>query len=357
VSYCNSLGMRALAAALLTLSCCLFLAAEELRICPKCGFECPADSTKCTHCEAPLSGKGPAEPSRPPEEISSSGPSTSKFTPAGKLESLGVETVNELAKTDPDSGRMDALKKHIQQCNKLSAALQQECPVCAGGTKSRIKVSTMGKEGRFQDVASRICPRCNGSKFIVRPQTIAQWKEASDKAQAVFAEKEQARKFASVAGAWVPKELSGKLTVSQRAALAQVILAECPDCSGLGFVDCATCQGLGEVKCSAQGCELGQVTIESTGQMVKGKVVRTEDCPACKGTGAASCSDCKGAGKIKCKKCAGSGQAPVCKKCDGAMLVDCRKCKGTGTVKDQPCAECSGEGKMLCPACAGANPR
>ena len=359
------------------------LAIAQIVVCPKCGFECQSGSAKCTQCETPLSGKAPSVEPIPGDDKPESADKGASFAPGGKLQYLGLEVLKQevqsgrkfvdsgnldlarlffrnalaldrLARADPDGKRVETLRKNIKQCERWSQAVRQDCPVCGDSPKPRMKVASVTGEVRYQDIGKKICPRCTGSKFIVKPMTVAQWKERGAKAAKQFESLQAERQFANAAGVWVPRDIEAKLTMVQRAAMRKALGLPCGTCSGAGQTDCDKCSGLGEIRCAGQGCEMGLITVETGGQLMKGKLIRTENCPVCNGTGAVNCPDCKGAGKDACRKCGGTGLAPACRKCSGEGLIECRKCKGAGSVKDQPCAECGGEGKVMCPTCSSA---
>ncbi len=73
-------------------------------------------------------------------------------------------------------------------------------------------------------------------------------------------------------------------------------------------------------------------------------IPRTEECPACNGTGAESpedvetCAKCNGKGKIQFKQNTPFGQMVQTKTCD--------RCNGTGKFVTEPCPECNGQGQV-----------
>ena len=74
------------------------------------------------------------------------------------------------------------------------------------------------------------------------------------------------------------------------------------------------------------------------------KVTRIENCPDCKGSGAASGSSPK-----TCPSCHGTGQINVTQRTPfGAMQSTrvCDQCRGTGKIIDNPCKTCGGKGKV-----------
>ncbi len=85
------------------------------------------------------------------------------------------------------------------------------------------------------------------------------------------------------------------------------------------------------------------ITLEEAAAGIKKdiRLVRTEACPVCKGTGAQPgglqvCDQCRGTGQISSERRAGS------------MIVrqinTCPKCGGKGTIVTKPCEECKGQG-------------
>ena len=74
------------------------------------------------------------------------------------------------------------------------------------------------------------------------------------------------------------------------------------------------------------------------------EVPRTEDCPACQGTGAAA-----GTHPETCPQCGGTGQTQVAQNTPFGRMVNvttCSRCRGEGKIVHTPCGECKGRGKV-----------
>ncbi len=74
------------------------------------------------------------------------------------------------------------------------------------------------------------------------------------------------------------------------------------------------------------------------------QVPRTEDCPACHGSGAAP-----GTHPETCPNCRGTGQTQVVQNTPFGRMVNvktCDRCRGEGKIVHTPCPECSGRGKV-----------
>lgn len=73
-------------------------------------------------------------------------------------------------------------------------------------------------------------------------------------------------------------------------------------------------------------------------------IPRTEECPACQGSGAAS-----GTHPVKCPKCRGTGQIQVQQNTAFGRFVNvrpCDQCHGEGQIVDTPCKDCKGQGRV-----------
>ena len=89
-----------------------------------------------------------------------------------------------------------------------------------------------------------------------------------------------------------------------------------------------------------------ELTLEqaATGVTQEIEVPRTEDCPACKGTGAAA-----GTHPDTCPDCRGTGQTQVVQNTPFGRMMNvttCRRCGGEGKIVHTPCAECKGKRKV-----------
>ncbi len=74
------------------------------------------------------------------------------------------------------------------------------------------------------------------------------------------------------------------------------------------------------------------------------QVPRTEDCPSCKGSGAAP-----GTHPETCPSCRGTGQTQVVQNTPFGRMVNvktCDRCRGEGKIVHTPCPECNGRGKV-----------
>jgi len=74
------------------------------------------------------------------------------------------------------------------------------------------------------------------------------------------------------------------------------------------------------------------------------QVPRTEECPTCRGTGAAA-----GTHPETCPNCRGTGQTQVVQNTPFGRMVNvktCERCRGEGKFVRTPCTECNGRGKV-----------
>ena len=89
-----------------------------------------------------------------------------------------------------------------------------------------------------------------------------------------------------------------------------------------------------------------EITLEqaAAGVAQEIEVPRTEDCPACQGTGAAA-----GTHPETCPQCGGTGQTQVAQNTPFGRMVNvttCSRCRGEGKIVHTPCGECRGRGKV-----------
>jgi len=73
------------------------------------------------------------------------------------------------------------------------------------------------------------------------------------------------------------------------------------------------------------------------------EINKTENCTACKGTGAD-----KGTALSRCPKCGGTGQIKAVQQTlfgQSVIVKTCDRCEGTGQIIDTPCKVCGGSGK------------
>lgn len=87
-----------------------------------------------------------------------------------------------------------------------------------------------------------------------------------------------------------------------------------------------------------------EITFEEAafGKEVELNIPRTENCPTCHGTGAAS-----GTQPEECPQCHGSGQVQFAQNTPFGRVVNsrtCNQCGGTGKIVKSPCKDCKGKG-------------
>ncbi|MDX9722919.1 MAG: DnaJ domain-containing protein, partial [Myxococcota bacterium] len=71
------------------------------------------------------------------------------------------------------------------------------------------------------------------------------------------------------------------------------------------------------------------------------EVPRSERCPSCEGSGAAT-----GSQAVTCRTCQGHGQVNLSQGFF-SIATTCPKCQGRGSVIENPCRECSGNGRIV----------
>ncbi len=74
------------------------------------------------------------------------------------------------------------------------------------------------------------------------------------------------------------------------------------------------------------------------------KILRTEECGTCGGSGAAP-----GTGQKRCEQCGGTGQIQFTQSTPFGRIIQsrtCDRCRGTGTVIEKPCPTCRGAGRV-----------
>ncbi|MDI6774964.1 MAG: hypothetical protein QME60_06170 [Verrucomicrobiota bacterium] len=363
------------------------LAVAGVIVCSKCGHEASSNATACGHCKAELKpappdgggatpGGGPAPPARVGHTFLSSGKlefldsavvtnevrigqeyfRRGQSAPA-RLFFINAAALCWLTRPDGSSEVGERIMRLAAQSAAQGRLVEKECPVCGGSGKMKMKALSLKGEVFSVDVAGKLCPRCSGTKIIRVPGTARDWADRMSKAAEVFAQAQKSRGFARVGDAWAPGELEGKFSIEQTANVTKAAAGPCPACAGLGRIDCEDCAGLGELKCANKDCQFGQVGVMAGGKLSDHKIIRTEDCPVCRGKGVVTCGPCKGEGAQPCVKCAGTGERAACNKCGGEGARECRRCRGKGTVKDAPCAACGGEKIELCPSCGGNGKR
>lgn len=368
--------------AAIVLAMTLVVLSEDIFLCNKCGYENEKEATVCTHCKAALS---PVKKDPKPSVSESPVVKGSTFSKSGKLQYLAPKVVEdeieharkeiankdvEVGKlflrnaraleylTDPgvESTRTKVIFALVKGCesNAVVSGSTVKCPVCDGSGKTMMKVQSLTGEVSYLEMPSRPCPKCSGKGEIVRGATVDDLKTRLGQAMKRYRDIQDSRKYVSNGGAWIPFDLEQKLTIRQSALLRKGVAAKCPACMGSGLVDCTTCKGLGIVKCPVAKCNRGMVEVFTDKAIVDTlKVLRTEKCKTCGGSGSISCGQCKGVGGTVCGKCSGSGDRPDCTKCDGKGFTSCKKCNGAGSAGDVPCTVCGGDGASLCTYCSG----
>ena len=92
-----------------------------------------------------------------------------------------------------------------------------------------------------------------------------------------------------------------------------------------------------------------EITLEEAASGIERdiEILRTEACPDCDGSGAAS-----GTHPSTCQECAGTGQVKNIRNTIMGQMVNvttCSKCEGTGQIIDTPCSTCRGTGEVRRP--------
>jgi DnaJ-class molecular chaperone len=367
--------------------CAVFTALGALLTCPRCGFEQPEGTTKCIHCGAEL-------PVPPPKVA------TEAVTPGKPLWGLAADDdwrkSSEAATTrrlwlawfyarnayalnmmteETNSTRAASLVSLMEGYEKRLSISALNCPLCKGTGHADVHVKFTSGRDQVIHSDSALCKFCGGAGTLtvfVRADLLnfgrAQVKREYDALQ-----KDRGR--TSLAGLWLPKELTKDLALKDRVQLMRAMGSPCLDCAGLGKLACTKCDGAGWTKCSNMGCESGYVTCPDcggTGQPTKKSTSSTSGkytamgsfCQTCNATGLVICRVCKGAARLSCqacngraiqvcKTCNGSGQNPACTQCRGDGTIVCSRCRGAGTIRNAPCTDCNGAGLVLCPTCRG----
>lgn len=333
-----------------------------MRLCPKCGYENTDGAALCSHCNASL----PSVDAPKTEPSKESG---------GKLQMVDIKTIEAetklaeecMGKGDLDlaglvlrnasalnvlteQANLDARSQYIANLQKrletLQASARRTCVAC-GGTGKRAGGSA-GAAG-----ASAPCVRCSGMGQMKGAGKPSERKSRIAKAIEAFKDLEQGRSYLSEGNVWVPRDVSERLTIPQRALLRRAAPVPCSNCLGLGVLDCTICRGLGESKCTVTGCVGGKVVVEEYDSLTRGKLKKVFECRTCGGKGSILCAECHGSGAATCAACSGSGQRATCPDCDGQGYGNCKRCKGTGSVTGGKCPDCRGETVSLCATCRG----
>ena len=363
--------------ALLTVICIgIYIYAENIIICPKCGYENPETAKICEHCGANL-------PVKEQVEVVQEKPSDSNLWIGSKPGYLNPQVVEDeitvgkelMAKgevdvayfffknalalnllTDSESGKKlgEQIVELINKCSSTGATKKVPCDACGGSGKATGKFVSMKGEVTYMEIAGRQCPQCGGTGYLIKPISVADKMLAIGKAKNKFTTLQKGRRFVQMGEAWIPMGLEQFLTVYQKVALRRTVAAPCTKCTGIGKIECPECKGTGLVKCPNPKCKNGIVEVETGGGLSsKTKLTRKEKCPVCNGKGTINCPKCSGSGGIVCPVCNGTGERPVCTRCGGQGLIPCPKCKGTGSIKNIPCDACQGTGVVICNSCNG----
>lgn len=368
-------AIKTMSTVVLTLLVCASVALCQIIVCPKCGYENPGDGAKCTHCEAELPGSDTKQPvETEPTDDAPVLSSEKQYLDAkivrkemrlgrqyfreGDIEIARLFFVNAACLemlTDPkvESDRSERILQYEKKCGAGGGVARAECPVCGGSGKYIMDTALLDGETVHKEVPGRSCDRCKGKGYIFKAGSLEQRKYRIGRAVKQYTMLQHGKKFIPVGGAWVPGEIEADLSRREIVLLKRATAAPCPDCVGLGRETCRKCNGARKVDCPNSECENGIITVAKGGELVKGKINRTEKCKTCRGRGRVACATCRGRGSILCKKCGGSGVRPLCRKCGGQGLVPCRKCKGAGTYKGEPCVDCQGQRIAECSSCGG----
>ena len=365
-------------------------------ICPKCGYEQPADATTCSHCGAVLP-KQPAQPTLP----TTAPVKTSWITAADEdwrkaneaatqnkawlawFYARNAYALNMMSETT-NSARAVKLTGLMESFERFLRATTQPCPLCQGTGHGEEHFKT--SDGRDQVIRShtKLCPRCNGAgalPAVIRADLLnhnrAQIKRDYDALQ-------KDHGWVSIEEVWVRPEQAEGLAPKDRVQLLHALGSPCLDCAGMGILACTKCDGAGWIKCSNMECIAGMMPCTDCGGTGKpnkkaamavasqssssrsrsGSVSLGSFCQTCNGTGRVTCRTCKGQaamtctmcnGKsiLVCKYCNGTGQNPLCTTCKGEGLLTCQHCRGAGNVKNVSCPDCKGLGQIICGNCKG----
>jgi len=356
--------------------------------CPKCGYEQPEGTTKCSHCGATLTpvtiATNTPVVTSPAVRTAWSAAAEEEFRKAQAAArqnrtwlawfyARNAVALNTLAGATKAVLEAD-LVKALEQLERALRSTEAKCPACDGTGRREMKIKM--SDGRLQTMNSDslVCVRCGGSGRLpsVRMPDILNHQRAQVARDYDALQKD--RNWVALSGVWLSPELAAGLTLSNRVAVIQALGSTCLNCAGMGILACARCEGAGYLKCSNGDCVMGTMTCPDCGGTGAPKkadhssgrnTLVSSFCKTCQATGRITCKTCRGRavlpcatcqGKMAlvCKVCNGSGQNPECTKCHGCGLVACTRCKGTGKNRDTPCPDCQGQGQLLCATCQGA---
>lgn len=355
---------------------CIAIYAEQVIICPKCGYENPETAKACNHCDAKLPEKeqietihkksfntdlwvgskpGHLNPQVVEDEISIGKEWMSKAeTDVAYFFFRNALALNLL--TDAESGKTfgEQIVELINKCSSAGVTKKVPCDTCSGTGKGTAKFVSMKGEVSYMETPGRPCEACGGTGYLIKSISVTDKMQTLGRAKNKFTTLQKGRRFIQMGEAWIPIGLEQFLTIHQQVALRRAVAASCAKCMGIGKVECPECKGTGTIKCTNPQCRNGIVEVESGGGLgSKTKLTRKEKCPVCKGKAMINCLKCSGIGSILCPVCNSTGERAVCSTCGGQGLIQCTKCKGSGTIRNVPCEACRGIGVVICNKCNG----
>lgn len=360
----------------MVMAICIAIYAEQVIICPKCGYENPETEKICHHCEAKLPAKeevetiqekssntnlwigskpGHLNPQIVEDEISVGKQWMSKNeTDVAYFFFRNALALNLL--TDAESGKMfgKQIVGLINKCSSVGATKKITCDTCDGTGKGTVKFVSMKGEVSYMETPGHPCEVCGGTGYLIKSISVTEKMLALGRAKNKFTTLQKGRRFIQTGEAWIPIGLEQFLTMYQQVALLRAVAAPCTKCMGIGKIECTECKGTGMIKCTNPKCRNGMVEVETGGGLSsKTKLTRKEKCPVCKGKGMINCPKCSGDGSILCPLCNGTGERAVCSTCGGQGLIQCTKCRGTGIIRNISCDACKGTGVVICNKCNG----
>ncbi|NLB68409.1 MAG: zinc-ribbon domain-containing protein [Lentisphaerae bacterium] len=378
----------------------LYLYAESILVCGKCGYEISERSNFCGHCGAPVAVTDTAHAlpdgnSEIETSAAQAGKTQSdddivnkvvrqafdediatarKYAQTGHpLQSLApLQNARALAAVAGSANfpadAVNNLTKSITDIHASSTSTLITCPRCNGDRRIPLKKEIQGLQGETTSIQTEVvrCPKCSGAGQIRRTMTPGELAVILEKGRKAYREKNLLAGNFRIGEAWIPNELVEKIDIHQKARLSKLTALPCRDCHGFGKQACRQCNGTGMIRCTAPGCVDGMVkpepppTVTGAGrqqvQRIESPTRRlSEPCQVCKGTAEVACSGCNGTSSVICSRCKGTGMPPNCRRCRSEGIVECRKCRGTGIDRDgASCPDCAGEGLELCKTCGGS---